>query len=190
MTRPTPPNQLTAYVRTYSDVFAPEACRLIIDRFEAQPETHVRHSPSDVLPYAFAEVNVSQYWPDIHNAVFGAIMPFYDQYREEIGLTYEWPSSYGHEQLRMKRYLPNDHDQFGPHVDVGDHQSAKRFLVSFIYLNDVEDGGETAFDQWGLAVKPRAGTLIMFPPLWPWLHAGRKPISGSKYILGTYLHYL
>ena len=31
--------------------------------------------------------------------------------------------------------------------------------------------------------------LLMFPPLWPWLHAGNKPIDKPKYILGSYLHY-
>jgi len=30
----------------------------------------------------------------------------------------------------------------------------------------------------------------MFPPLWPWLHAGLKPIDKPKYMLGSYLHYV
>jgi len=29
----------------------------------------------------------------------------------------------------------------------------------------------------------------MFPPLWPWMHAGAKPVGKSKYIVGSYLHY-
>jgi len=30
----------------------------------------------------------------------------------------------------------------------------------------------------------------MFPPMWPWLHAGQKPINKPKYIVGSYLHYV
>jgi hypothetical protein len=29
----------------------------------------------------------------------------------------------------------------------------------------------------------------MFPPLWPWLHQGMKPIDKPKYMIGSYLHY-
>jgi hypothetical protein len=30
----------------------------------------------------------------------------------------------------------------------------------------------------------------MFPPMWPWLHAGQKPARTSKYIVQSYLHYV
>jgi len=32
--------------------------------------------------------------------------------------------------------------------------------------------------------------MLMFPPMWPWLHAGTKPINEPKYIMQTYLHYV
>jgi hypothetical protein len=79
-------------------------------------------------------------------------------------------------------------------VDVLDHASAKRFLVFFWYLNDVELGGETTFeynsssDPWA-TIKPQVGQLIMFPPLWTHGHTGHAPKSGRKYIIGGYLHY-
>ena len=89
----------------------------------------------------------------------------------------------------MKRYLPNDKDEFQEHVDVGDYASARRFLVFFLYLNDNE-GGETSFSEYGLKVKPKTGSLLMFPPTWTYLHTGHKPIKLPKYIIGSYLHYL
>ena len=61
-------------------------------------------------------------------------------------------------------------------------------LVLFIYLSDNEKG-ETAFPQMGVASPCKKGSLIMFPPLWPWLHAGLKPINTPKYMTGSYLHY-
>lgn len=43
--------------------------------------------------------------------------------------------------IRMKRYMPNDIDEFKEHVDVGDYNSARRFLVFFLYLDENKEGG-------------------------------------------------
>jgi hypothetical protein len=99
-----------------------------------------------------------------------------------------WPARYLQEGIRIKRYLPNNFDRFDEHVDATEG-CEKRFLNFLIYLNDVEEGGETEFPQLPLSVNPKAGTMVVFPPMWPWLHAGRKPISGPKYFAHSYLHY-
>jgi hypothetical protein len=88
----------------------------------------------------------------------------------------------------LKRYLDNGKDEFRAHVDAVSLASSVRFLVFFIYLDD-NDKGETAFPQLSVASPCKKGSLLMFPPLWPWLHAGLKPLNKPKYILGSYLHY-
>jgi hypothetical protein len=61
----------------------------------------------------------------------------------------------------------------------------------FTYLNDVEEGGETEFEsEFGFTVKPKQGRMVVFPPMWMFPHRGKQPISNSKYILSTYLHYV
>ncbi|WEJ63601.1 2OG-Fe(II) oxygenase [Thiomicrorhabdus lithotrophica] len=72
--------------------------------------------------------------------------------------------------IRMKRYLPNTNDSFSEHVDVSNYASAKRFLVFFIYLNDDFEGGETSFKQFNIKAKPKQVRMILFPPMWSWLH--------------------
>jgi hypothetical protein len=106
----------------------------------------------------------------------------------------QFPKQFGYEQFRMKKYEPNDKDEFGTHTDVGSYGTARRFLAFLWYLNTVEVGGETTF---GLDVsKPSfvipavQGRVLMFPPLWTHVHRGCKPISGSKYIVSGYLHYI
>ena len=100
----------------------------------------------------------------------------------------QWPSNYGWEGLRIKRYLADGQDEFSSHVDVRDYKDAKRFLTFFIYLDDNE-GGRTSFPQIGKHANCKKGDILIFPPMWPWLHAGEKPIEKSKYILHSYLHY-
>ena len=100
-----------------------------------------------------------------------------------------FPQQFAFEQFRLKRYLPNGEDHFDDHVDVGDINSARRFLVFFLYL-DHNEGGHTDFPQGNISVQPQTGRMLMFPPMWTHLHAGRKPIDKPKYIIVSYLHYV
>ena len=75
-------------------------------------------------------------------------------------------------------------------------ETSRRFLAFFIYLNDVDEGGETQFVQLKkpgthipLMIKPQQGRLLMFPPQWMYYHAGLKPVSNSKYLIHSYCHY-
>ena len=54
-------------------------------------------------------------------------------------------------------------------------------------LNDNEKG-ETYFPKLDISSPCKKGSILIFPPLWPWLHGGAKPINKSKYIVGSYLH--
>ena len=107
----------------------------------------------------------------------------------KIDKTHQWPQKFGFEQIRFKKYEVNNADEFKEHVDVMDYASAKRFLVFFLYLKD-NKGGHTSFPEYDLKVEPKAGRLLMFPPLWTYKHIGHKPIEEPKYIIGSYLHYV
>ena len=111
------------------------------------------------------------------------------KYATELGLHEFFPKDYSFEMIRLKKYEVNDHDEFKLHVDIGDKASSSRFLNLFCYLNDVEEGGETTFPNLGLSFKPKKGSLLIFPPNWFFPHTGEKPLSNSKYLLATNLHY-
>ena len=66
------------------------------------------------------------------------------------------------EEDRLKYYKNNNYDQFKDHVDVGDYNSARRFLVCFLYLNDVKEGEKPSF-QTGLHNPPECGKILVFP---------------------------
>ena len=144
---------------------------------------------------SFDELNISatpgfEKW---HHLLLDHAQYYEELYKKTLNIPqYSWPTSHGFEQFRMKRYGNNDYDRFDPHVDVRDYASARRFLVFFWYLNDVEKGGETSFyfSDHEIRIKPKAGRLLMFPPMWTYPHAGLKPESGPKYIVGGYLSYV
>ena len=82
------------------------------------------------------------------------------------------------------------------HLENHDVVSSKRLFVFILYLNDVSEGGETAFyfkedgEDDFFKVKPEVGKLIIHPASWPYVHKGHKPESDDKYILTTWLCYM
>ena len=60
---------------------------------------------------------------------------------------------------------------------------ASRILTWTIYLNDVEEGGETEFLYQHKRVKAEKGNILIFPASFTHTHRGNPPISGDKYIL-------
>jgi hypothetical protein len=181
--------RLADLVMVYPDRLPPAQCQELIAGFEGSPGDQVMRQGEGNAP-RFTELNLTQCWPEGHELAFDAILPVFEAYSRDMQIsTAQWPEELAFEELRMKRYCPDSDEEFPEHVDVGDHASARRFLAALLYLNDVDEGGATVFPGWGQQIQPRAGSVVVFPPLWPWLHAGRPPISGPKYILSTYLHY-
>lgn len=76
------------------------------------------------------------------------------------------------------------------HCENNGHDSSSRCLVWLMYLNDVEDGGETEFLYQSVRVKPSAGTIVLWPAGFTHMHRGNPPLSTDKYILTgwTYFH--
>lgn len=66
------------------------------------------------------------------------------------------------------------------------HSQSSRYLAYTVYLNTVEEGGETEFLYQKRRIKPEAGTLVVFPSGWTHVHRGNPPLSGSKYIITTW----
>ena len=176
------------YIQIYKNVIDDSYCDELVNKFESNPKQWETHEQG---PMSFAQINLNmnkEWNADVYE-LSKVYTRYLEQYKKDCAVTKEmWPELYSFEQVRLKRYLPNDKDQFGPHVDSVSADSALRFLVFFIYLDD-NDRGETSFPQLGVGSPCTKGSLLMFPPLWPWLHAGAKPVKKSKYMVGSYLHY-
>ena len=63
-----------------------------------------------------------------------------------------------------------------------DGSAEKRVLAWMVYLNDVTDGGETAFPTQGKKFSPRAGDVLIWPAYWTHPHRGIVSESQVKYI--------
>ena len=187
-------------IRVYDDVLDKESCQNLIDKFDESDKLLENVTVDDGdNAISFKQLTMIRHedWKLLQESMLDVFQHYIMKYKSDCNIRrMMWPQEYGYEAIRLKRYEANDHDRFDPHVDVMTHDTARRFLAFFIYLNDVEEGGETEFvslNKQGTyipyKVEPKQGRLLMFPPLWPWYHAGLKPISGRKYLLHSYCHY-
>jgi len=60
---------------------------------------------------------------------------------------------------------------------------SNRLLTWMVYLNNVEEGGETEFLYQSMRVKPKQGTLLIWPAAFTHTHRGNPPLSNVKYVV-------
>jgi hypothetical protein len=75
------------------------------------------------------------------------------------------------------------------HYESTNRDFQQRLSTFILYLNDVEDGGETEFLYYPRRIKPECGKLIIWPAGFPHTHRGNQPLSGEKYVLTGWLEF-
>jgi len=75
------------------------------------------------------------------------------------------------------------------HFENDERAKGSRLLAWILYLNDVDEGGETEFLYYPKRIKPKAGTLILWPAGYTHAHRGNPPISNSKYIVTGWIEF-
>jgi hypothetical protein len=75
------------------------------------------------------------------------------------------------------------------HYETQSKHCSDRLLAYILYLNDVDEGGETEFLYHAMRVKPQAGRLTIFPAHFTHTHRGNPPLSNTKYILTGWVEF-
>ena len=69
------------------------------------------------------------------------------------------------------------------HCECADLCTSSRVMAYTLYLNSVEEGGETEFLYQGVKIKPEPGKLVFFPAYYTHPHRGNPIYKGVKYIV-------
>ena len=85
---------------------------------------------------------------------------------------------------------PHWHSEQFPDPNRTDNASLHRVLLWLMYLNDVEEGGETQFFYQQASIKPTTGSLVLAPCGFTHTHRGVTPKSNNKYVLSSWVKYL
>lgn len=104
------------------------------------------------------------------------------QYRDIYAKKVNYPVAQGiglkEHRISVKRY-PVPFGMFEEHADIMP-SAATREITIVVYLNTVEEGGETHFVYQDLLVKAVKGRIAVFPPFWMYYHKSLPPISNDK----------
>jgi hypothetical protein len=75
------------------------------------------------------------------------------------------------------------------HFENQDISTSRRVMFIILYLNDIEDGGETEFLYQKKRIHPKTGRLILAPASYTHVHRGNPPLSKEKYIMTSWIEY-
>ena len=130
--------------------------------------------------------NIDVWWEALKPMMFNFDMAF-QHYIENTGAGEAYGVPFHFTSVKIQKTLPTEgyhvwHIEHGKGFD----NEARAFVFS-IYLNDVEDGGETEFLHFSKRVKPKTGRIVIWPAAFPYLHRGNPPLSGEKYILTSWM---
>lgn len=165
-------------------------CQDMVKRFEAatdeQYEGHIGQTVSkDTLVKRSTDLVVSgkEHWKDVDRQLFRSLACALQTLRQEHPF---FGGAFKDMGYAIQRTLPGEYYHW--HIDGGSHSFSHRQLVAIWYLNDVEGpGGETEFRCQEVAIQPRTGKLILFPPFWTHEHRGVTLESGVKYLATTWV---
>jgi len=133
------------------------------------------------------ENNIDVWWEDLKPMMVNFDLAW-AHYIQQTGARESYAQDkFVYTRLKIQKTLPTE----GYHVWHIEHgntfeMQARAFVFS-IYLNDVEEGGETEFLHFSKRVKPKTGRIVIWPAGFPYVHRGNSPLSGKKYILTSWM---
>lgn len=89
---------------------------------------------------------------------------------------------------KIQRTLPGE-GYHAWHYETMQRVTSDRILAFILYLNDVEDGGETEFLYQKRRVKAKKARCVVWPSGMTHIHRGNPPLSNTKYILTGWVQF-
>ena len=84
---------------------------------------------------------------------------------------------------------PENRQFYKPHVDSDYTGGHTRDFSAVLYLNTVEEGGDTVFNYFGVGVRPVEGRIVFFPANYVYMHEALPPVSGDKFAVVTWFQF-
>jgi hypothetical protein len=185
------------FIGVYDNYITEEQCDNAINLYEKQDKfkktiNRIGSEQTSILKkqdqqFFANEGNLDVWWKNLEALIINFDMAW-KHYEKNVGAL----DSYGQDKLyytslKIQKTLPTE----GYHVWHLEHSSGfnnePRAFVYSVYLNDVEEGGETEFLHFSKRVKPKKGRIVIWPAAFPYVHRGNPPLSGEKYILTSWM---
>ena len=188
------------FVGVYDGFFSPQFCDNLIEYFEwcqkanktyQRPEierikadTGANLNPTNTQEINFAFLNIQGFMGEFNDAFWNEC---YSDYLTRYSVLKDYNNHTIYSYKIQKTWPTQGYHVW--HSEDGSVEMSRRVGVYILYLNDVDEGGETEFLYFSKRISPKQGRLLIFPPNYPWAHRGNPPLSGVKYIMTGWLEF-
>jgi 2OG-Fe(II) oxygenase superfamily len=181
-----------SFIYVKENALPADICNEMLRRFEEKKEDQYKgrigqdfQEDHNIKKSTDIALSSHEHWKDITQELFRSLnlslrefseaFPFFKGPFKDVG--------YAMQRTEEKEY-------YNWHIDGGSHDFADRQLVALWYLNDVPGpGGATEFMFQDVAVQPKQGSLILFPPFWTHEHRNSELQKGVKYVATTWISF-
>ena len=184
------------FIGIYDNYILSEECDKAIKLFEDQNKfnntiNRIGFEKASVLQkqdqqYFAAPNNMNVWWEELKTIMLNFDLAW-NHYVQNTGASDAYGVPFHFTDLKIQKTLPTE----GYHVWHIEHGKGfgneARAFVFAIYLNDVEEGGETEFLNFSKRVQPKTGRIVIWPAGFPYVHRGNSPLSGEKYMLTSWM---
>ena len=188
--------RINQHIGIYDNYILPYQCEKIIGHYKqqerfnktmnrAQGEKAPPHVKNDNHCYVNEDIAL---WYDTFKDFIINFDIARRHYEEATGIkTIYNEANFAYTFLKLQKTLPGQ----GYHVwhveHAGGMENSHRAMGVSVYLNDVEEGGETEFLHQSIRIKPKQGRIVIWPSGFPYVHRGNPPLKGEKYLLTSWL---
>ena len=110
----------------------------------------------------------------------------YSEYIDHYSVLHE--SQQQVRSMRIQKTLPGQGYHIW-HYESDTLERGGRVCAWAVYLNTVEQGGETEYLYQSIRIPAVEGTLAIWPAGFPHTHRGNPPLSGEKYLLTGWIEF-
>jgi hypothetical protein len=184
----------TDFIAVYDNVFDAEFCDSLIKNFDEVEKLGLAYrrayTTADIMNDAavFASSNLEHF--EKHARIFSDNFwssGCFEHYKKSY-MPGDACADLSIFNLKLQKTTPSEGYHIW-HCENGDRLTQQRVAAFTVYLNDDFEAGETEFLYQQRRLKPKKGSVCIFPAAYTHLHRGNPPIGGTKYIITGWLEY-
>lgn len=189
---------MTDFIMHVEDVFDSSFCNRAIELYNQmesigsaltrqqsrEGKRHQKDDTSVLLPSLETQVRDFELLKEFNNKFWDRV---YNLYGEKFSILQEHALQQIFTYKLQKTEVGQGYHAW--HNEAMDKLTSNRLFAWMVYLNDVEEGGETEFLYQHKRYKPKAGDVLLWPSGFTHTHRGNPPLSNTKYIMTGWLEY-